>query len=274
MSITRFPALTDIHGISIDQLRSKVPALFAKGPSPKMSERYTFVSSISLVEELISAGYLVTHATQRAVLPGGRDQRHTRHMLRFRNSGIKPVLDGIFPEVVLINSHDGQSRYQLYSGIFRTICRNGLVLPLGDSSVAMARVHLGDIESIMTESRKALTKSVESIKFVNCMRSRKFNEAQSLKFAKEAMAIAYDKDSTIDPKLLLNARREEDAEPTLWNVFNRVQENIIRGGLDVKHGERTFHTRGITHIGRLIEVNLKLWELAEKFGRTATKKAT
>ncbi|MBV8275090.1 MAG: DUF932 domain-containing protein, partial [Verrucomicrobia bacterium] len=34
------------------------------------------------------------------------------------------------PEVVLVNSHDKSSAYQLHCGLFRLVCTNGMVISL------------------------------------------------------------------------------------------------------------------------------------------------
>ena len=58
----------------------------------------------------------------------------TKHMIRFRHMGanVVKVGDNIPEKVILINSHDGTSAYKLYSGIFRVVCTNGLVVLLSE----------------------------------------------------------------------------------------------------------------------------------------------
>ena len=85
----------------------------------------------------------------------------------------------------------------------------------------------------------------------------------ALQFAKEASDIRGGK---IDPKALLTVRRDEDKEDTLWNVFNRVQENLIRGGVEgVSPNGRRTRTLGIKAMGSTVKTNLKLWDLAENY---------
>ena len=38
-------------------------------------------------------------------------------------------------ELILLNSHDGTSSYQLMSGVFRTVCRNGLIVSEGEAQM-------------------------------------------------------------------------------------------------------------------------------------------
>jgi hypothetical protein len=45
----------------------------------------------------------------------------TKHMIRLRKPGAVWFGEAL-PEVVLLNAHDGTSSYQMFHGIFRTIC--------------------------------------------------------------------------------------------------------------------------------------------------------
>ena len=60
-------------------------------------------------------------------------------------------------------------------------------------------------------------------------------------------------------------RRVEDQDPTLWNTFNVVQENLVKGGLRVVNPEtsRRSRTRGVTSISENAKLNKALWVLAE-----------
>jgi uncharacterized protein (DUF1778 family) len=83
--------------------------------------------------------------------------------------------------------------------------------------------------------------------------------------------------SSVDHASLLTVRRSMDATPTLWNVFNRIQENAINGGLSY-HSTRVDEqgiqslrrntTRRIRSIDRNVEVNQALWNLAESIAES------
>jgi hypothetical protein len=50
---------------------------------------------------------------------------HTKHMLRFRHAETRPATERrvgqTFPEIVLLNLHDGTSAYRVMSGVFRLV---------------------------------------------------------------------------------------------------------------------------------------------------------
>ena len=61
------------------------------------------------------------------------------------------------------------------------------------------------------------------------------------------------------------ARRPEDTGHSLWATFQRVQENVMRGGQPGRspHGRR-MHTRPVGSIDRGVSLNRALWTLAEE----------
>jgi len=65
---------------------------------------------------------------------------------------------------------------------------------------------------------------------------------------------------------LLNARREEDSGGELWKVLNRVQENLVKGGITYRTKKgRQMTSRGITGATPLVQINERLWQLAEEY---------
>ena len=62
---------------------------------------------------------------------------------------------------------------------------------------------------------------------------------------------------------LLGCRRGEDAGEDLWSTLNRVQENLLRGGLPRRTPRgRLLRTRRITSIREDVRINSALWEMA------------
>ena len=62
-------------------------------------------------------------------------------MLRLRREG--HINGQEVPEIILLNSHDGSSSYQMIPGIFRFVCTNGRVC--GNNFGEIRVPHKGDI---------------------------------------------------------------------------------------------------------------------------------
>ena len=71
--------------------------------------------------------------------------------------------------------------------------------------------------------------------------------------------------SGMEPSRLLTCRRPEDVGDDLWSVMNRVQENLLRGGISRRSASgRLTRTRRITSIREDVRLNGRLWDLARE----------
>ena len=79
--------------------------------------------------------------------------------------------------------------------------------------------------------------------------------------------------NAIQPTALLAPRRYEDTRADLWSVTNRIQENVIKGGLvGTARGEdnygrmttRRVSSRAVGGVDQDVKLNNALWSLSEK----------
>ncbi len=69
----------------------------------------------------------------------------------------------------------------------------------------------------------------------------------------------------LDTRKILQVRRKEDAEPSLWNTFNVIQENAMKGGIgSFSANGRRVKTRPINSVAEDTRVNKALWAFTEK----------
>ena len=264
------------EALSEDQLRKHVPALFAQGAHASRTSRYAHIPSIEVMRGLAAEGFKPVAVRQSRTRDESR-RGFTKHMVRLRHAGaLARAVGDTLPEIVLLNSHDGTSSYQLMAGLFRLLCLNGMVVAAGN--VASVRVsHMGSIERVMPQVIEgAYTVLSESIKALDAPKqwsqlnlSRRdrhvfAEQAHALRFADAAGDIA----TLITPDQLLSPRRPGDAGHDLWRTFNVVQENVMRGGLTpvgraARQQTRRTSTRPINGIDQDVRLNKALWSLAE-----------
>ena len=123
-----------------EELMSHVPSVFGSDKHESRSDRYTYIPTITILESLQREGFEPFFACQTKV----RDQskrEHTKHMLRLRRAG--QLTGHQVPEIILLNSHDGSSSYQMLPGLFRGVCTNGLVC--GQSFGEVRVPHKGNV---------------------------------------------------------------------------------------------------------------------------------
>lgn len=262
-----------------DELRRMAPSIFATGRHASRSERYVYVNTADVLKAMRKADF-VPFAAQESRARKEHKKGFVKHLIRFRAKDWqdqKMEIGTAIPEAVLINSHDGSSAYQLLAGMFRLVCTNGLII--ADRTIGAVRIpHTADaIARIIAGTDTVLGETNRLLKVQKEWLKLPMNEVQQKKFAKAAHKIRWKFDDelnpTIDPDLLLNVRRPEDAKSDLWTVFNRVQENAVRGGLTgqvperVVDGERLparrVTSKEVRNINDNVKLNQGLWELAE-----------
>src|SRR5579863_8630376 len=113
--------------LSHDTLRKLAPSIFAESGSLKTSEKYAHISTIQVIDALSKEGFIPVKAMQsRSRLEDKK--AFAKHCVRFRHVDTQPTVNGgLFPELILTNSHDGLSSYKLQSGLYRLVCSNGMV---------------------------------------------------------------------------------------------------------------------------------------------------
>ena len=90
-----------------------------------------------------------------------------------------------------------------------------------------------------------------------------------MELARHAVPLCYPSlvGSPVEPETLLKVRRDEDVSLDLWTTINRVQENLIRGGVSDWRRDRRGRlgsVRALRGIDSKVGLNKQLWGLAEQ----------
>lgn len=234
----------------------RIDALEATHAASYASERYGFVSTRSIIDNLASEGFAL-RSVQIQKVRSEKRQGFQMHLLRFRHESLNQIakVGDVFPELVIRNSHDCSSSLLGMLGMFRMICSNGLVS--GNIEDAFRVTHR--IASVQTVTERVLALTARAGRMVEVMerlQSRLVTSTEATDFILEAAKIRYPEPNDRQLHALRNIRREEDTQPNAWTLFNRVQENLTQGG-------RATGMRRITGAHRDLAVNRSLWNLAE-----------
>lgn len=260
---SRSPVLRADHPLSDDQIRTVAPSIFAEDKHASRSERYAYIPTGAVLSSLSKEGFQPFMVCQTRVRDEGK-REHTKHMVRLRHAD--QINGAEANEIILLNSHDGTSSYQMLAGMFRFVCKNGLVC--GDAVSDLRIPHKGDVTGHVIEGAYEVLHGFEQVAARRDeMRAMTLGQGEAEVFARAALSLKYDdpvKPPPITESQLLKPRRHEDARSDLWSVFNRTQENLTRGGLLGRSvNGRSQRTRPIQGIDQSIKVNRALWLLAE-----------
>jgi hypothetical protein len=261
-----------------EEIARQAPTVMAAGPDEFRSDRYVFVSSEKIIDSMEDNGWGVANVRTPKVRVAS--PQHCRHELVFRSrdEDLKfedPRAAGIstygnfkavvHPELRVTNSSDGSTRVEIAAGILATICSNGLTITLSDFG-SFSTKHLGfDSESAYEVTSDFAGRIPGIVERIDEFTGVHLNSREALKFAADARDLRWkgDRSSLIDPKDLLNARRPQDDGDDLWRIYNRVQENIMRGGFSSANTKR--RVRPISNIKLDNDINKGLWDLAETY---------
>ena len=145
-----------------------VPSAFAKTQSQRVSNKYTFISTATVLDDMKKLGWNPYQASQRKSRKS-QDAMFTKHMIRLRNGEVENIGDSI-PEVILTNSHDGRNAFTLHAGLFRMVCENGLVI--ADTTFEQVKIKhqwysFDEIRNIMDSMLDVVPKVISQVNQLN-----------------------------------------------------------------------------------------------------------
>lgn len=255
------------------------PAAFSETAADHLSTRYGQVTTAAALDVLADYGFQPVQAAQ--VRPRkASSAAHGHHLLAFSRTGEVVEADGFRPEIVLYNSHDGQSALKLFAGAFRFICSNGIVA--GEGFQAKLRHTTGTANGFEDMLRDTAGRLPDLMGRIEDMRSTTVDPEQALEFAYNAATLRWEMMPEEKPEImrgsfaddrtiqnLLSVRRREDEGLDAWTIFNKVQEHVIRGGAVVRSytdkypDGRARKSRPLGSVPAVVSANRDLWDMAE-----------
>ena len=245
---------------------AQAPALFTEGPYYQVSEKYHFIPTIEVINQIKQHNWYPVNVQEASVRDIEKDG-FQRHLVRFRHFDdlLNPKENAV--ELLLFNSHDRSTAFSISAGIYRFVCANGLVI--ANNVFESHRIkHIGnnrdnDVATAIANITAFKPKLQEKIKtFESITLSRPEQES----FARSAIPLRFEKHLKVDHSDLLVPYREADERDDLYATLNVIQENLLRGnisGINQETGRR-FTSREITSIAKDFDVNQGLWNIAER----------
>ena len=136
--------------------------------------------------------------------------------------------------------------------------------------------HKGNIQGDVIEGAFRVLDEFEAVsEHTEAMKALQLAPPEEVAFATAALALRFGertveetgghRPAPVTAEQLIEARRPEDIGHSLWTTFQRVQENVIRGGQPGRSAQgRRVQTRPVGSIDRGVSLNRALWMLAEE----------
>ena len=265
----------------IERIKELAPAAFRmpeQGAENGVSKHYQFMTTTEIINGLGGMGWNLHTAMQQK---SKKNPETTKHMLRFRHDAFGSLgINGNVPEILLVNSHDRTTSLNFHVGIFRIICSNGLVVADETFSKFSIR-HMGTTFNEVKELITNITENLPTVfNTINRFEGVIMKDTEQIEFAMKAFAIRFPEyinpknneldmvkiNKNVEIAEILKAVRPEDDGADLWRTYNRVQENLIKGGFQHQgEGKKPRAARPITNIRMGMLINKGLWNLADGF---------
>ena len=251
------------------ELSEIASSIFTMTPSSEVSDKYTHIPTEKVIDDMELLGWKPVDAKEVKARTKST-QGVQKHMIVFRNNDV--VINGddgdtVFPQILMTNSHDGKNAFQFTAGLFRMICENGLVIADTEFEDIKMR-HMGytfeDLQDLIKDMVEKLPLTVDSM---NKMKAVELEEEQMFNLAKDLLNIRVDGTENTYPDEaigeVLNIQRKKDEGNGLWEVFNRIQENIIEGNFEyITKGGKKRQARVIKNFKQDMDVNKKMFSKA------------
>ncbi len=253
-----------IKPLTNKKLEELAPTLFTDEPYYEVSEKYHFIPTIDVIEEIRFNNWYPVNVSEASVRNESK-QGYQQHCVRFRHlEDLLNPKDNVV-ELLLFNSHDRSKCFSISAGIFRFVCSNGLVI--SDSIFESYKIkHLGDKENDVKTAILNITNiKDELLNKVRVFESITLSQSEKESFAKASIPLRFDNHLEVDYKDLLIPHRTEDTKDDLYTTFNVIQENLLKGNIEGvnKDTQRKFTSREITSISTDTSINKKLWDMVE-----------
>ena len=243
-------------------MENKMIVNVADQAHPKMSARYRTVQTNLIAKKFKDMGFVVDSVTQRKTRkPGGSG--FGKHMVKLSHPELLKATEhnDLKLQLIITNSFDGSSTFRMQLGFYRFVCGNGMVV--GETLETYSHKHTGLILEELDESIDRIVAQTNKLsEIISKMKQKKMNAAEIIAFETEAVKLRSKNIKQVD----FTVRREQDYSEDLYTVYNRVQEDLIRGGVGSTSEKGQVRVlREIKGVDKLRQLNEQLFDLAAKY---------
>lgn len=258
--------------LTLEEVRQSAPQAFATTPKPGVSNRYSFLPTSRIIEDMDRLGWKVSQA---------KSNRHRNSLSKeFGNHVIKFFHPDVFIKdqdgnvesyinVVVMNNHMGMGSFKFELGIFRLVCSNGLVIKDKDMGGFNIRHSGYSFEELQVTLNEAIERLPDLVGRINRFNQIIMSPEQQRDFAQKAFALRSYQDRQLTEEELndfLAPRRKEDQGDSLWTILNRVQESVLKGGYHITNKKNKLRrAKSIKDIRKDIQLNQQIWELGLQY---------
>ncbi len=216
----------------------------------KLEQKQFYIPSLEVVSNLQNDGWEINGVYEHR----GKDRKITSNFIQMyhpdfvlRNS--KNQIEAL-SSLTISNSCNGNKPMAINMGAYRLVCSNGLIRyekHAEETKIKHVEVDYNRLPQILELVDRKKEKVLEEF---NLLKHKNLTTEEARQFAIQSIRLANKEVTNPRVEEMLRVHRMEDEGMNLWNVFNRVQENL---------------TNGMTNMTENIRVNERLTALAGQY---------
>jgi hypothetical protein len=247
----------------------ELPEVFSQTqPKEDVSDKYQMINTEDVLHRLSNIGFEL-EGIQVAGVRKESNRDKQKHLATMKYKDMETP-EGV-PTIVIQNSHNRSSGFNIHTGFIRFACMNGLIAGSNIESLKVKHTnqewdylfgnfiyqYMDNVQKMQEEHRRLASKVWNSVKLRY--------------FLEEASKIRYNIEDVMDINELNLVRRIEDRGNDGYKIYNRVQEALTQG-LFTRRTKRTTEdgvtidnwsqAKKLTDQREIIRVNKEVRELA------------
>jgi len=203
-----------------------------------LEQKQFYIPSLEVVSNLQNDGWEINGVYEHR----GKDRKITSNFIQMyhpdfvlRNS--KNQIEAL-SSLTISNSCNGNKPMTINMGAYRLVCSNGLIRyekHAEETKIKHVEVDYNRLPQILELVDRKKEKVLEEF---NLLKHKNLTTEEARQFAIQSIRLANKEVTNPRVEEMLRVHRMEDEGMNLWNVFNRVQENLTGGMRDMHNNIR------------------------------------
>ena len=204
----------------------------------KLEQKQFYIPSLEVVSNLQNDGWEINGVYEHR----GKDRKITSNFIQMyhpdfvlRNS--KNQIEAL-SSLTISNSCNGNKPMAINMGVYRLVCSNGLIRyekHAEETKIKHVEVDYNRLPQILELVDRKKERVLEEF---NLLKNKNLTADEARQFAIQSVRLANREVTNQRVEDMLRVHRMEDEGMNLWNVFNRVQENLTGGMINMNENIR------------------------------------
>jgi hypothetical protein len=248
---------------NVDKLIAFTPSLDKEWrQSQRIQSKSTQIETLDAVTEFQRQGWLIDGAYEQR----NSSRKISNHYVRMKHPDFvmkdKKGKNEALANIILSSSTVGTGNLEIDLGVYRLVCSNGLIsrTSYGNAKIPHTEKGMRMFDDVLTDMG---IKAFDVLDEFNKLKNIELDPKKAMALASEAARLRFGNNTTIDASQLLNIIRTEDEGMGLWEVYNRIQENLTQSNRLISNDGVVLG--GVSNAAQDIRLNQQLTELVFEY---------